>query len=470
MSVGRKRRYAASLAVLLGAATLGVGVAHSIRAAIGDEIYETLDLFGDALALVRNNYVRDVTPQDLIYGAIEGMVNQLDAHSSFMPPRAFQEMQVETSGEFGGVGIEITIRDDWLTVVSPIEDTPASRAGLQAGDRIVAIEGKSTQGITLMEAVEKLRGEVGTEVGISIMRPKGDPNNVEEAQDVEWGEPFDVTLVRDKITVKSVRVKEFEDEGALYVRLTQFQSRTSRDLKQVLHAHDLDAYNGLILDLRNNPGGLLDQAVEVSDVFLEAGKIVYTEGRVEEMRKEWHARDDGDEPQLPVVVLINSGTASASEIVAGALQDHGQAVLVGGRTFGKGSVQTILRLRDGSGVRLTTALYYTPEGRSIQADGIHPDVQVTELQQLEDFIMREENLDNHLELLPDGPAVGNGDDERQMPLGERLQQRRELMERMGERERDPVLDRALDLLKGVTVFGERAGWPAAATRVTERAE
>ena len=325
--------------------------------------YEYIKLYTDTLSLVQKNYVEDVEIKKLIYGSIKGMLTDLDPHSSFMPPDMFKEMQVETTGSFGGLGIEITIRDGVLTVVSPIEDTPAFRAGIEAGDRIIKIDGEMSKDMTLMEAVKKMRGPKGEEITISVMRQG-------------LNSLLDVTIIRDIIKVVSVKNKMLT-ENIAYVRLTQFQARTYADLnrkmKELKKEH---SFSGLVLDLRNNPGGLLQQAVKVSDYFLKSGLIVYTDGRISKQNMRYQAYDDGTEGDYPIVILVNGGSASASEIVAGALQDHKRALVMGTPSFGKGSVQTIIPLEDGSAVRLTTSLYYTPSGRSIQAKGIEPDVLV----------------------------------------------------------------------------------------------
>jgi len=325
--------------------------------------YEYIKLYTDTLNLVQKNYVEEVSVKKLVYGSIKGMLADLDPHSSFMPPEMFKEMQVETTGSFGGLGIEITIRDGVLTVVSPIEDTPAFRAGVEAGDRIIKIDGELSKDMTLMEAVKKMRGQKGTEITISIMREG-------------LNKLLDIKIIRDVIKVASVKSRMLTDDIA-YVRLSQFQSRTYADLnskmKQLKEDHTI---SGLVLDLRNNPGGLLQQAVKVSDYFLKSGLIVYTDGRISKQNMRYRAYDDGTEGDYPIVVLVNGGSASASEIVAGALQDHKRALVMGSPSFGKGSVQTIVPLDDGSAVRLTTSLYYTPSGRSIQAKGIEPDVLV----------------------------------------------------------------------------------------------
>ena len=436
------RRAVQIFLVLALSVTLGLTVSRSLRAGEPD-VYGGLDLFSDALAILQNNYVREVPVRDLIYGAIEGMLARLDTHSGFLEPRAFTEMQVDTQGEFGGVGIEISLRDDWLTVVAPIEGTPADAVGLLAGDRIVAIEGQSTRGISLQDAVDKLRGKIGTAVRVGIARPVPDAEG-SVTSPTEWEKPFDVTIVRDKIRVRSVKWEEKADGDILYLRISQFQARTSADLTKALVDGAVASRKGVVLDLRNNPGGLLDQAIEVSDIFLRSGKIVYTDGRVPAMRKEWHAREDGQEPAVPVVVLVNGGSASASEIVAGALQDHGAARIVGSRTFGKGSVQTIMRLRDGSGMRVTTALYYTPSGRSIQAAGIVPDVPVTDTTGLDALIRREKDLDRHIELTEDGFEVNGGKTPEQLSEEERAV----IVERLKARKGDPILDAGIALLLG----------------------
>jgi carboxyl-terminal processing protease len=324
--------------------------------------YEQLKLFTDVLTIIQNQYVDETEPREVIYGAVKGMLRALDPHSSFMDPESYREMQVETSGSFGGLGIEITIRDDQLTVVAPIEGTPAWRAGIQPGDRIVKIEGLATKDMNLPDAVKRMRGPKGTKVTITIVREG-------------TREPFDVALVREVIQVQSIRSQEIEP-GIGYIRIRQFQERTAPDLVASVEKFDkAGKLAGLIVDVRNNPGGLLSAAVEVSEEFLGDGKlIVYTEGRVrnQNMRFTAHARRAITE--VPMVVLVNQGSASASEIVAGAIQDHGRGVVIGQQTFGKGSVQTIIPLADGSGLRLTTARYFTPKGRSIHGKGITPDI------------------------------------------------------------------------------------------------
>ncbi len=379
---------------LLAAIFFAAGTYQAGRVATASDsssTYEQLRLFASVLDLVQRDYVEPVKPQKLIYGAIEGMLTSLDPHSSFMKPEDFKELKVETKGSFTGIGIEITLVDRVLTVVSPIEGTPAYRAGLKANDKIVKIEGKSTKNMSLIQAVKLLRGPKGTKVTVSIYR-KG------------WHDIKDFVLVRDVIPIKSVKSRLLEKSYG-YVRITNFQSKTSSDLHKALKKLSSEGdLKGLVLDLRNNPGGLLDQAVKVSDTFLDEGLIVYTDGRLKEQQMRFTAHRSGTEPPYPIVVLVNGGSASASEIVAGALQDHKRAIILGTQTFGKGSVQTIIPLEDGAAVRLTTARYYTPSGRSIQAKGITPDIIVPfvpEKEKKEDendafHFLKEKDLEGHL--------------------------------------------------------------------------
>ncbi len=327
------------------------------------DTYRNLETFANVLNLLQQHYVDEISSRDVIIGAINGMLTSLDPHSSYMSPEDFQELQAETKGSFSGIGIEITVRDGVLTVVSPIEGTPAYRQGMQAGDQIIKINGQLTKDMTLMDAVKQLRGDRGSEVTISIHR-KG------------WQGLQDMVLVRDVIPLHSVKSMQLEP-GLLYVRVTNFQSTTTRDFRKVLQkATKNTPISGLILDLRNNPGGLLDQAVKITDVFIDNGIIVSTRGRNPEQDMIFEAHRGTDRFDFPMIVLVNGGSASASEIVAGALQDHDRAIIIGTETFGKGSVQTIVPLPDGAGLRLTTARYYTPSGDSIQATGITPDMVV----------------------------------------------------------------------------------------------
>jgi carboxyl-terminal processing protease len=348
---------------LLVVLTLSLGGSVASKSPDGSATYEQLKLFTEVLSIVQNQYVDEVPPKDLIYSAIKGTLRGLDAHSSFLDPDSYKEMQVETSGSFGGLGIEITLRDDMLTVVSPIEGTPAYRAGLQTGDRIVKIDGLVTKDMQLPDAVKRMRGRPGTKVTISVVREG-------------WTEPKDFEITREQIRVQSVRSHDLGG-GVAYVKLRQFQEQSPGDLAAALDRSSKAGMKALILDLRNNPGGLLTAAVEVTEEFIDDGKlVVYTEGRVRNQNMRFSAHAKKSYPALPMVVLVNQGSASASEIVAGALQDWGRAIVVGSQTFGKGSVQTIIPLSDGSGLRLTTAKYFTPKGRSIHGKGITPDIVV----------------------------------------------------------------------------------------------
>jgi len=323
------------------------------------ETYEELRTFSEVLTQVQKNYVDDTKVKDLVQGAIRGMLSTLDPHSAYMTPEMYKEMQVETKGEFGGVGIQIGVKENRLAVIAPIDGTPAQRAGIKAGDYITKVNEESTKDLSLMDAVQKMRGPKGTKVNLTIQRDG-------------TADPLQFTLVRDTIKIESVKSKVLENIG--YVKLTQFQEATGRDLGRVLKQFKEQKVQSTILDLRNNPGGLLTAAVEVSEQFLSNGKlVVYTKGR-ESKKDEWFAKGRDQMDDAPMIILVNEGSASASEIVAGALQDYGRAVIVGTTSFGKGSVQTILPLGDGSGLRLTTAKYYTPKGRSIQSTGITPDI------------------------------------------------------------------------------------------------
>ena len=325
------------------------------------ETYEELKTFSEVLTQVQKSYVDETKVKDLVQGAIRGMLSTLDPHSAYMTPDMYKEMQVETKGEFGGVGIQIGVKENRLAVIAPIEGTPAYRAGIKSGDFITKVNDETTKDLTLMDAVQKMRGPKGSKINLTIQRD-GTPD------------PLQFTLVRDTIKIESVKSKVLDNIG--YVRLTQFQESTGRDLSKVLKQFKDLKLQSTILDLRNNPGGLLTSAVEVSEQFLPGGKlVVYTKGR-ESKKDEWIAKGKDQMDDSPMIILVNEGSASASEIVAGALQDYGRAVIVGTTSFGKGSVQTILPLGDGSGLRLTTAKYYTPKGRSIQSTGITPDIVV----------------------------------------------------------------------------------------------
>ena len=394
-----------------------------------EKTYRQLEVFSNILSILQENYVEEIDTQQAVDGAIRGLLLTLDPHSSYLTPEEFQELQEETSGSFSGVGIEITIKDGILTVVSPIEGTPADRAGIKANDLIVEIEGKKTKDMTSDEAIKLLRGSRGSKVSITIQR---------EGENALRP----VTLTRDIIPLHSVKAS-FLTAGFAYFRITNFQNHTTRDFKQELsNLEKKDTIRGLILDLRNNPGGLLSQAVSISDIFLKKGAIVSTRGRTEDQNMVFQAHSTNDDASMPIVVLVNEGSASASEIVAGAIQDHKRGVVVGTRTFGKGSVQTIIPLPDGSGLRMTTARYYTPNNRSIQALGIAPDVEVSAGKESgqepppDSEVRREINLDNHMQ----------GKDEAASPVTAIDPETKERLRN------DPQLNTALNILRSLEVF------------------
>jgi len=422
----------------------------SRHAAQANVTFSKLKLFGDVLSIVQSSYVEEINPDNLVKGAINGMVQTLDAHSSYLTPDMLKQVEVETKGAFGGLGIEIGMKDGYLTVIAPIEDTPAARAGLLAGDRIVRIENESTKNMNVMDAVKRLRGEPGTKVSITVIRESSPDAKV-------------YVITRDIIKIRSVKSRSMGD-GIGYIRLTQFQQDSHAELERALQGFqkEKEGLKGLILDLRNNPGGLLDQAVKIADEFIESGLIVYTDGRVEAQKTKYVAHKDGTYTGFPIVALVNAGSASASEIVAGALQDHGRAIILGQRTFGKASVQTILPLEDGSALRLTTARYFTPNGRSIQAKGIEPDIVVGDGRETPEGHpgpLREKDIERHLKgegeeeppaSAPAAPKEGKKND--------RKGGAREVApepEAKKEDAKDPQLERAVELLKGWEIFKTR---------------
>ena len=361
--------------------------------------YSELRAFSEVLSLVEENYVNKVDAKKLIRGAIRGMLRTLDPHTTYLNPEFFKEMQVETTGRFGGLGVEISIRDGVLTVVTPIEDTPAYKAGVQAGDQIILIEKEPTKDLSLQEVVKKLRGKPGTKVKISVRR-EGEEELL----------PF--TITRRIIRIKSVRSRMLPEDIA-YIRVRSFQNGTGREVKDALASLKDEGARALVLDLRNNPGGLLSQAVSVSDIFLKAGSlIVYTKGRMTDQEHRFTSTHEVPGGEIPMAVLVNAGSASASEIVAGALQDLERAKLIGVKTFGKGSVQTVVPLSDGSGLRLTTALYFTPKGKRIQGEGIEPDI-VSEVERGSGPMraVREKDLPGHLP----GEAEKDGEQKEDRP-------------------------------------------------------
>ncbi|WP_285904874.1 S41 family peptidase [Pseudodesulfovibrio pelocollis] len=398
-----------------------------------DDHFEALKRFSQVLDMVESYYVKPITRKELIDNSIKGMIEQLDPHSAFLSPEDYKEMQMDTSGKFSGIGIEISLEQGRLTVVSPIEDTPAYKAGLLAGDLILEIDGESTQDMTLLDAVKRIRGEKGTTVTLLILHR-------------DSNKPQEVAIVRGTIPITSVKTHSLED-GFLYLRLTKFHESTTKNMRdEIAQYQKQHAIKGIVLDLRNNPGGLLGQAVSVADTFIDDGSIVYIQGKDEASRKDFFASKTSDEIKAPLVVLINAGSASASEIVAGALQDHKRALIVGERSFGKGSVQTIIPMADGSGIKLTTALYYTPGGRSIQAMGIEPDLKIAFLAPPKDeeramrdrFTVREQDLSRHLE---------NGEKTK----GSAAMAEKEVKEML---ERDNQLRMALELVKSLPKLKE----------------
>ena len=428
---------ALSLALLLGSAPL-LAAEQSAPAIEDTETgkaplpLEELRTFAEVMDRVKAAYVEPIDDKTLLENAIKGMLSNLDPHSAYLEPEAFAELQESTSGEFGGLGVEIGQEDGFLKVVSPIDDTPAAEAGIQAGDFIIKIDGQPTKGLSMMEAVEKMRGKPGTVIILTLIR--------------EGGQPFDVELKRAIIKTKSVKSQLLEGDYG-YIRISQFQINTGEEVDKALVSLKKDnggkKLGGLVLDLRNNPGGVLQAAVEVSDHFLTKGLIVYTKGRIANSELRFSADKADASEGVPLVVLINGGSASASEIVAGALQDHKRGILMGTDSFGKGSVQTVLPLNNDRALKLTTALYFTPKGRSIQAQGIIPDVEVrraklTREQDAETF--KEADLAGHL---------GNGNGGQDKPSSKKGEEKPRLQDD------DYQLSQALNLLKGLNVARQR---------------
>jgi len=382
---------------------------------------DELRAFAEVMERIRSAYIDEVDDRELLESAIRGMLYELDPHSSYLTPDQFDDLQVTTTGEFGGLGIEVTMEDGFVKVVTPVDGSPASKAGIQAGDLILKIDQTFVKGLTLGEAVELMRGEIGSEIELMVLS-EGDEK------------PHQVTLERDKIQLHSVKSRILEP-GLGYLRISQFQNNTGNDARKALDKlAKEDTLRGLVLDLRNNPGGVLGGAVEVADLFMDNGLIVYTQGREKSSRSDFNAKPGDRLNGMPMVVLVNGGSASASEIVAGALQDQGRAIVVGNRTFGKGSVQTVLPLSKDKALKLTTARYYTPDGRSIQAEGIEPDIAVdvvTKLEVREDMQVREADLPRHL----------NNENGESRDDGKRLSLAQE----------DYALAQALSVLKGVVL-------------------
>jgi carboxyl-terminal processing protease len=377
--------------VISGFFLTGAGFYQTLSAKDNNTPYEELEVFSDVLSLIQENYVEDVDSHKLVESAVKGMVDSLDPHSAYLPPEAFKELQVDTKGEFGGIGIVITKEDGRITVISPIEGTPAFEAGIETGDIIIGVDDKSTKDMSLWEAVKLMRGPVGEPVEITVQRKNEK-------------EPLVFELERDLIPIKSVKYAELQN-GYGYIMISSFKEKTLDELREAFDALTAEGnLKGLVLDLRSNPGGLLDQAVGISDFFLEDGVIVSIKGRNDQVVSEYTAERNGNEEDLPVVVLINGGSASASEIVAGALQDHERAIILGTSSFGKGSVQTVKPLKNGSALKYTIARYYTPSGKSIQAEGITPDIKYEYVKPAKEDeeddkvkVLKEKDLKNHLE-------------------------------------------------------------------------
>ena len=422
------------------------------------DTYRSLDLFGTVFERVRANYVKDVTDEKLIEAAIRGMLSSLDPHSSYLDPKNFGEMQVQTKGEFGGLGIEVTTENGYVKVIAPIDETPAARAGVEAGDLITHIDGKSIAGLTLGQAVERMRGKANTDIVVTIRR--------------EGVKPFDLTITRAVIKIRPVRARAEGNVG--YLRITAFNEQTFRALEEGVKKVNKEIGKdiaGYVVDLRNNPGGLLTQAIAVADAFLDKGEVVSTRGRKTEDSQRWNAKKGDMADGKPVIVLINGGSASASEIVAGALQDHRRAIILGTQSFGKGSVQTIVPLPGQGAMRLTTALYYTPRGTSIQGQGITPDIKVEQakIERLEPTGSgrREQDLRGTIKN-PDAPEEGGEmKEEEKKPEpeakeGEKPEPEARDGEKAGEKSaktpaakkptEDYQLARALDLIRGLAVF------------------
>jgi len=432
---------ASAAVALLVSPLLAAGPAFSKEAKKNDaDTYRLLNLFGDVFERVRSDYVEAPTDQEMIEAAISGMLTSLDPHSSYMNAKSYRDMQVNTRGEFGGLGIQVTMEGGYVKVISPIDDTPAFRAGLKPSDLITHLNGKTIRGLTLNQAVDKMRGKVGSDIKLTVRREDKDP--------------FDVTITRAVIKIKSVRSRVEKKIG--YVRITQFNEQTDKGLKKEmakLRKEIGSGIQGYVLDLRSNPGGLLDQAIAVSDAFLDKGEIVSTRSRRAEDTQRFNARPGDLAEGLPLVVLVNGGSASASEIVAGALQDHRRAVIMGTKSFGKGSVQTIMPLSGHGAMRLTTARYFTPSGRSIQAKGIDPDIIVKQAR-IETLDAPKRRFEADLR-----NALDNGDAKDKKP-GEAKPKAEtpdaKKKDAKDEKPKDYQLARALDLLRGISLFSSKA--------------
>lgn len=454
------------LGLVLGGFLVGGYVQAERETTIGELPLEELRTFTDVLDRIKRDYVEEVDDKVLLESAIRGMLSGLDPHSSYLDEDAFRELQAGTSGEFGGLGIEVGLEDGFIKVISPIDDTPAQRAGIQAGDLIIRLDETPVKGMNLNDAVKLMRGKPNTEIELTVVRAGVD-------------QPLKIKVMRDVIQVKSVRSRLLEP-GFGYVRVTQFQSRSALNLQQSLNELKIEnngPLKGLIMDLRNNPGGVLNAAVEIADTFIDEGLVVYTEGRSDGSQQKFQATPGDALSGVPLIILVNGGSASASEIVAGALQDHRRAIIMGEDTFGKGSVQTILPLMNGTAVKLTTARYYTPKGRSIQAEGIRPDIKLESLQLAAREgaavdMLREADLPAHLlnpainpdaEPAPAAPAEGTVEPSSENTEGSEGTEQPLAAPTPAAAPEDSVslarsdyqLYEALNLLKGLTLLGER---------------
>ena len=424
MGIKAKRSLIASAAfvAIISCVFIYLGCAAEAPKGSSQELYKQVELFSDAVTIIQSGYVKEVKPKKLVYGALRGMLSSLDGYSQFMSPESFREMEIDTKGQFGGLGVEIGIRDGVLTVIAPIDGTPAAKAGLKAGDKIVKIDEEVTRDITLLEAVEKLRGKPKTKLELTVVR-EGE------------GKLLDFTIVRSIIKLKSIKAAEMIEGNIGYIKLVEFQVNTPKELAGRLAHLTKEGMKALVFDLRNNPGGLLDVSTEVSEKFLEKGKtIVSLKGRMAKQNKTYRSRGTKSFTDFPMVLLVNKGSASASEIVAGAIQDNRRGIILGTKTFGKGSVQTLVPLKDGSALRLTTAAYYTPGGRCIREKGIVPDVEVA------------------LEL-PKKESAGKED------IFENLEKKKE-KESPEKKEAvawDNQLRAAVDMLKGILIYKQEEG-------------
>ena len=435
MTIFRKISYIVTLFFI----TSGFSLANSEKKQDVDVLpLDEIRTFTEIFSKIKSDYVENIEDSTLLKNAIRGMLQGLDPHSAYLDKDSYKELQEGTSGEFGGLGIEVGYEDGFVKVISPIDDTPAKRAGIKAGDLIIRLDGKSVKGISLMEAVKMMRGKPGSEIELTILR------GGEE-------KPFNVTIVRDIITVKNIKAETIESAFG-YIRISNFQIHTVDDLSKALVKLENEnniMLKGLVLDLRNNPGGLLNAAVGVSDLFLDEGLIVYTEGRVKGSKLKFNAKPSEMFKDIPIIVLVNGGSASASEIVAGALQDHRRAIIMGERTFGKGSVQTILPMNDETALKLTTARYYTPSGRSIQASGIEPDMIVKNIKfdvkqnnNMGNGLIKESDLTGHL----DSEVTKNDSN-----------QKKDNVDNSSLAETDYQLYEALNVLKGLSIHLKKAG-------------